>query len=282
MPSHFQGIKFSVLISVYDQERPAYFDAALSSIENQTLLPSEIIIVKDGPLTSELDSVITQYRSQSEIQYKIINIKGRVGLGKALNVGIKYCSHEWIARMDTDDIAMPERFEKQIRYISSNPKVSVLGGWICEFVSDPWRCDMERRVPTRHRKIYSFAKYRNPINHMTVIFRKSAVTSVGGYLPLGGFEDYYLWVRMLQYRFMFANIDEVLVRARVGNDMISRRRGWRYLKHEWLFLKSANKEGFLSRYEMYRNMAMRTIPRIIPSSLLQKIYDRLRKVDRKN
>lgn len=273
-------MKFSVLISVYSKEKPEYLEESLLSVENQTLMPSEIVLIKDGTLTPELDEVITQCRENAEIPYKIVNIVHNIGLGRALNHGIKYCSYEWIARMDSDDIAVSDRFERQIEYIKTHPKVSVLGGSICEFEFDAWKCSQERTPPTKQRNILAFAKYRNPINHMTVMFNKEHALISGGYLPLSGFEDYYLWIRMLQNRYVFANLDTVLVKVRAGNEMLKRRKGWSYIKNEWLFEESARREGFLTRYEMYRNLFIRTIARIMPTFLLKKVYNLLRKKKR--
>jgi len=270
-------MNFSVLISVYDQENPAYLELALLSVENQTLMPSEIVVVKDGSLTPELDSVIIRCRQNSDVPYRVVNIVHNLGLGRALNHGIEYCSHAWIARMDSDDIAVSDRFEKQVNYLEKHPDISVLGGSICEFDQDVWICEQERKTPMRHQEILAYCKYRNPINHMTVMFKKEDAISVGGYLPLDGFEDYYLWIRMLQHRLLFANLEDILVKVRIGNDMISRRRGWRYIKNEWLFEESARREGFLTRYEMQRNIFLRTLARIMPSFMLKKVYKKLRK-----
>lgn len=270
-------MKFSVLISVYNKEEPNFLEQSLLSVENQTLMPNEIVLIKDGTLTPELDAVISQCRERSEIPYKIVNIVHNIGLGRALNHGIQYCSHEWIARMDSDDIAVSDRFEKQIDYIKTHPKVSVIGGAICEFEYDVWKCSAERIPPIHHRNILAFAKYRNPINHMTVMFNKEHALMAGGYLPLNGFEDYYLWIRMLQSRYVFANLETVLVKVRAGDSMLQRRKGWAYIKNEWLFEESARREGFLSRYEMYRNLLIRTITRIMPTFLLKRVYNLLRK-----
>jgi glycosyltransferase involved in cell wall biosynthesis len=270
-------MNFSALISVYAKEDPSYLELSLSSLENQTLMPSEIVIVKDGSLTPELDLVISDCRKESDIPYKIVNIVHNIGLGRALNHGIKYCSYEWIARMDSDDIAVSDRFEKQIEYLEKYKNVSVLGGSICEFDRDFWECTKERKTPQRHKDILRYSKYRNPINHMTVMFKKEDALSVGGYLPLEGFEDYYLWIRMLQYRFVFANLDDVLVKVRAGDSMLKRRRGWRYMRNEWLFEKSARREGFLTRYEMYRNIFIRTVARLMPSFILKRVYRSLRR-----
>lgn len=271
------NIKFSVLISVYHKENALFLEEALTSIEEQTLSADEIVLVRDGPLTSELDSVIMKYTKDSKIPCKVLALERNLGLGEALNEGLKHCSYDWIARMDTDDISMPERFRKQIIALEENPDIDVLGSWISEFYLDPKNHTGERRPPLDHLSIVQYAKYRNPINHMTAIFRKDAVETVGGYQTMNGFEDYYLWIRMLQKGYIFKNLDEVLVKARAGNEMILRRQGWGYVKNEWNFLNSVWRLGFLSTYEYIRNVFFRSTLRILPVFVLKRMYNVLRK-----
>ena len=270
-------MKFSVLISIYHKEKALFLEEALYSIENQILSANEIILIKDGFLTSELDNVIADHKEHSKIPYKIIELKENVGLGKALNVGLDHCSYEWIARMDSDDIALPDRFEKQFSYLAKNFDTDIFGGWICEFDDDPDICIKKRQVPATHEDIIKFAKYRNPINHMTVIFRKDAVQEVGGYQPMNGFEDYYLWMRMIQKGKHFANLPEVLVKARTGRDMIERRQGWKYAKDELTLGRAAYQIEFWSKIDIIRNFFMRFLPRLLPVVIVEKLYNLLRK-----
>ncbi len=268
---------FSVLLSVYKEENPTFFDQALASIENQALPANEIVLVKDGPLTQALEEVISGHTENSKTSYKVIELEENNGLGRALNRGMAHCSFEWIARMDTDDIALPDRFEKQISYLEEHPHVDVLGGWICEFSNNPKHCTKERRPPCTNNEIIKYAKYRNPINHMTVVFRKSAVMEVEGYLPMSGFEDYYLWMRMLLRGKKFANLDEVLVKARAGNEMIRRRQGWGYAKDEWELEKAALHIKFWSGFDLFKNLFLRILPRLLPVVVVEKLYNILRK-----
>lgn len=270
-------MKFSVLISVYHRENPAYLDKALQSILGQSLSPSEIILVKDGSLTPALDKVIINHQKAYDDLYKIIVLKRNLGLGKALNEGLKHCSYDWVARMDSDDIALPDRFEKQIAYLEKHSNVDILGSWICEFNVDPCICIKQRKVPSTHEQIVAFAKYRNPLNHMTVVFRKKAVLDAGGYMPMNGFEDYFLWMRMLMNGKKFANLPEVLVKARTGKGMISRRQGLGYAKDEWGLERAAYKLGFWSTLDLARNLFTRVLPRLLPVAIVEKLYNLLRK-----
>jgi len=270
-------MNFSVLISVYYKEDPTFLEDALNSIEQQTLTPNEIVLVKDGPLTPALEHVITSHVEQAVVAYKIVSLTKNVGLGKALNIGITACTFKWVARMDSDDISHTDRFEKQIHYLTNNPSIDILGTWICEFDTDIRHCESLRKTPATHQEILKYAKYSNPINHMSVIFKKSAVVKAGSYKPMQGFEDYYLWIRLLQQGSRFANLDEILVNVRRGEEMLQRRRGWVYIQNEWRFAHTAKKLQFLNYFEFYRNIILRISPRILPSFILKKLYNAVRK-----
>lgn len=269
-------LQFSVLISVYAKENPRYFDLALKSIwQNQTLKPDEIIIVKDGPIPGDLESIL---KNQSEnIPIKIVSLSINMGLGYALSIGVEECSHNIIARMDSDDICAPDRFQKQLEYLKAHPEISLLSSNIAEFDEDPSLVRGVRKVPCKHIEILSFAKRRNPMNHMAVIFRKSAVIDAGNYQPFRGYEDYFLWVRMLHKGYIAANLNENLVFARVGNNMIARRQGIKFFKEELRLQKEFRNLGFIDLWGWSQNILFRAIPRLLPVFVLNLIYKTLRK-----
>lgn len=271
-------MKFSVLLSVYKKENAYFLDDALTSIEQQSKKPAQIVLVKDGPLTDALNEVIRRHIEEYGIVYHVIALPKNVGLGEALSIGLEHCTYEWVARMDTDDIALADRFEKQFSYLEAYPDTDILGGWICEFDSDADQCDRERRVPSSHDEIVHFSKYRNPLNHMTVVFRKKAVLDAGGYKAMNGFEDYYLWMRMLQSGKHFSNLPQILVKARTGRNMIARRQGWHYAKSEWMLEKAAYQIGFWSVSDLARNMFTRVLPRLLPVFIVERLYNLLRKL----
>ena len=157
---------FSVLLSVYYKENPIYLQAALDSIwTQQTVAPNEIVLVKDGPLTVDLDRVIDEFGKNAPVT--IIPLKKNVGLGQALNKGLKYCSNDIVARMDTDDIAFPARFEKQIKFLNDNHDVDIVGSWLDEFEGDPNNLISRRKVPEEMNEIKEFLKKRNPLMFQT-------------------------------------------------------------------------------------------------------------------
>ena len=212
-------MNFSVLMSIYKKEKPEYFSLCMKSLFEQSIIPTEIVIVKDGPLTEELDNIIDEYINKYPNILKTVPLEINQGLGKALAIGVENCSHELIARMDTDDICAPDRFEIQLKEFEKNTDLDILGSCIIEFESTPNNVLSERNVPLEHNDIYNFARKRNPFNHMTVMYKKSKVLEAGNYQPPNGFEDYYLWARMLVNGCKAKNISKPLVYARTGLDM---------------------------------------------------------------
>lgn len=264
-------MKFSVLLSVYKKESPLFLEDSLSSICSQTLCPNEVVLVRDGPLTSELDEVIRKYMDL--IDLKIISLECNSGLGIALNKGLEYCSYEIVARMDTDDIAMSDRFEKQIAILKQYPNVDVVGTWVDEFVGRSIDNVVSvRRLPEYSNDIYTFAKRRNPINHPTVMFKKKAVLAVGGYQDFPLFEDYYLWIRMLVNGYNFYNIPQSLLYFRTSSDVYKRRGGWGYAINEYRLRRKMLCLKLISNSEFWKEMPLRFFIRIIPSFLRRYVY----------
>ena len=188
-------------------------------------------MVKDGILTKELEEVISAEKNKfnkNNIDFVCVQLEKNMGLGIALQKGLEKCKYDYVARMDADDIAEDTRFEYQLKYMNEHKDISVLGGYIDEF-SVEGEVIRTKMMPLTYKDLYKYGKYRNPLNHMTVFFRKKDVLDVGGYKPLKGLEDYYLWCRMLSNGYKIANIDKVLVHARLGN-FENRRGGFDYFK----------------------------------------------------
>lgn len=263
---------FSVLISVYKNEKAEYLQQSLNSIINQTLPPAEIVLVKDGTLTEELDKCVEFYQSTYYGLFKILDFKQNRGLGMALHDGLLACSCEYIARMDSDDIARPNRFEKQMNYLLDNSKIALLGSWIKEFSINPGQPDSFTILPCTDAEIRKYAKHRNPFRHMTVIFKKDAVLVSGNYRDFLGFEDYDLWIRVLQHGYKAANLPEYLVDVRADKNMFKRRGGWQYLKQDFRFQKFLLRSRFINFFEFFTNVIIRSLVRIVPNSLRCYIY----------
>jgi glycosyltransferase involved in cell wall biosynthesis len=268
-------MNFSVLLSVYFKENAQYLDQALQSLVNQSMLPTEIVVVKDGPLTAPLDQVIDKFSSEFSGLFKIVTLSTNQGLGLALNEGLKCCSNEWVARMDSDDICVPDRFEKQIHYIIQNPAITMLGGIIEEFSNQPGDISREKKVPIDYLQIKAFSKKRNPFNHPTVMFKKSTILSLGGYAHMLYFEDYYLWLKVINSGYIVSNLDTVLLHFRVGNDMIGRRHGLAYANYEINFVRNGIKSNYFTFTEGLIFIVSRLPFRLLPKSVLSAIYKKL-------
>jgi len=268
-------MKFSVLLSVYAKEKAEYLDRALFSIwDEQSLKPDEIVLVKDGPLTDCLNEIINKWEGILKERFKVIPLESNVGLGAALNEGLKHCSYELVARMDADDISLPQRFEKQISYFKINDHLEIMGSWISEFKSDDSIIYAYRKTPLKGIELYEYAKKRNPLNHMTVMFKKKSVVSVGSYKTFLGFEDYHLWIRMLMAGYKMENISDYLVNARAGDEMIVKRTGIKYLLNEYKFQIELLKLGFINHYEFLSNLFIRSTVRLLPRDLSLYIYSK--------
>lgn len=262
-------MKFSVLMSVYKNEKTENFVQAMESILNQTLLPDEIILFRDGPVDKELQEKIDQYiyGGFSNI-FSYYPLKENQGLGNVLRMGVIKAKYEFIARMDTDDIAVPTRFEKQMAYMKAHPEVSVCGGQIYEFIGNKNNVVGKREVPLMHEDIAGFMSKRNPFSHMTVMFKKQDVLASGNYLEIHLVEDYYLWCRMLVRGYRFANLPDILVYARTDENMYQRRGGYKYFL-SWKTIeeyKLANKIS--SKRDYYQTLIMRfTVQVLIPNKI---------------
>ena len=245
---------------------------SICSILNQTLPANEIVIVKDGPLNEELEQVLDFFSKQNK-NLKIVSLPQNQGLGKALNEGLKHCSYDIIARMDTDDIAKPERFEKQIKIFQDNPNIDVCSSWIEEFENSSNNILSIKKLPEFHEEIIKYAKHRCPINHPAVMYKKDAGLNVNGY---SGFpEDYCLWIKMLMNGAQFYNIQESLLYFRFSKDVIKRRGGWGYAKADIQSQFSFYKMKFISIPTLLYNIIIRVSVRLIPSNLRSYTYRNL-------
>lgn len=222
--------KFSVSMCVYGGDNPEWFVTAVNSILNQTRKPDEVVLVVDGPVPQELDDIIKKF-SENPI-FNIIRLEVNKGHGEARRTGLGNCANELVALMDADDISAPDRFEKQLALFEKNPILTIAGGSITEFVGNPENIVGIRTAETEDSAIKTDMKKRCPMNQMTVMFRKSDVEKVGGYVDWYCDEDYYLWLRLYLAGAKFANLPDHLVNVRVGKEMYQRRGGKKYFLSE--------------------------------------------------
>ena len=263
-------VEFSLLLCTYKNDKPEHLKECLDSIIAGTVLPSEMVIVKDGPLSAELDDVINSTHFPFEVN--IVALPNHQTLGIARREGVMAAKHEWIALMDSDDIMVPDRFEKQLAEIVKNPKVDIIGGQIAEFSKVQSQIHALRLVPIHHEEILAFAKERNPFNAMTVMFKKDFALKSGNFRYFPGFEDYDLWVRMIKNGAVCINHEDILVYARTGHGMYSRRRGVSYIKNEWRMQRQLRALDLISRWRFLVNHVTRIPARLLPIRALEIVY----------
>lgn len=259
--------KYSVLMSLYKKERPEYLRVALDSMLNQTVAPDEIVLVEDGTLTPELYSVLNDYPMLIRVKNKT-----NLGLGLALNVGLKACKNELVARMDTDDIAKADRCEKQLKEFEKNPELSLLGSSVDEFYTTPNEVVSRRVVPTTHKDIYEFAKRRSAFNHPTVMYKRSKVLELGGYGDLRRNQDVDLFGRMLYSGLISANIKESLLYFRSNDDLAKRRKSWENTKSYIDTIRKFWKMGYSSLSDYLIVGIAQTVMFIMPVKVQHWVY----------
>ncbi len=261
--------KFSVLMSVYKRDNPAWVRQAIESIFNQTVKPSEVVLVCDGPLTKELETVLADYKDKLVLH----RLAKNCGLGEALRQGVLKCSNELIARMDSDDISLPDRFEKQLAYFKEQPNIAILGGYIQEIDGKTLKNIAIRKVPLTDKEIKRYIKTRSPFNHMTVMYKKSAVLDAGNYQPFHLMEDYYLWARMAAKGYEMANLPDILLNARVDTAMYGRRGGLKYFKSNYAMSKKLRELGLISLPTFLFNTCVRFCVQVLmPNSIRGYFY----------
>lgn len=260
---------FSVLMSTYHGEQPEYLARCLESLAVQTRPADEIVLVKDGPLTDGLEAVLARF---AHLPLHTVLHEGEGQLGGALALGLEAASNPVVARMDTDDIALPDRFEGQLAAFQTEGAV-LLGGAIDEFDADPAR-PIARRTPPEAPSSWQI-QMRNPLNHMTVMMDRQAALEAGNYRPLIGFEDWYLWLRMARAGGRIANLPRVLVQARTNTSFIARRSGAAYRARERAALARFRAEGLISWPAYAAGRFTRGVLRALPKDALSGVYAKL-------
>lgn len=265
-------MNYSVLMSVYYREKPEYLRQSMYSILNQSVPTDDFVLVCDGPLTEELDAAIESIQKEYLDKLRVVRLEKNVGLGNALNAGIKFCKNDIVARMDSDDIARPDRCECQLAVFEQHPEIGMVSGIVEEFSNDPTVVDVRRIPPEKHEDILLFAKQRNPFNHPCIMYRKSAVEAAGGYQDFYLLEDYYLWIRMLQNGTKGYNLQIPLLWMRAGSDLYKRRAGLKYAKSQCKLFNLMRKSHFISLGSCMKSCIIRTCSACAPAQIRELLF----------
>ena len=265
-------INYSVLIPVYCKEKAKNFDLALKSVFDQTYKSNDVVIVCDGPLTPDLDLVIEKYSRHDALS--VIRLDSNRGLGVALNIGLEQCKNEIVMRADSDDYSLPKRAEIEMSYLI-NYNLDLVGSNIYEFVDSFEELKSSREVPYSRKDIKKFCKTRNPFNHPSVMFKKSVIQSVGGYVEFPYFEDYYLWARIIsKQEYTYGNMNNVLVYMRIGDadDQLKRRFSKQAIKSSYDMIKKLKELKIVNCFEFNFIIILRKIFNSMPFALKKCIY----------
>ena len=265
---------YSVLLSVYKSEKPEWLSVALDSMFAQTIQPSEVVLVEDGPLTDALYSTINSYKEKYPAIFKTLPLPQNVGLGLALHQGVEACSNEYIARMDTDDYSVPTRIEEEFNTMFEK-NVDMVGCIIDEFIGTPDNVVSHRMLPETHEQIYNFAKKRTPIAHPSVLFKRSQVLECGNYEDCYLAEDFAIFVNLLRLGAKGYNIQRPLVYMRVSEDFYKRRGGWKYLKAMLAFNKKLLNIGWFRYRDFFIRSTMNCTVCLMPNTVRNFVYKKL-------
>jgi GT2 family glycosyltransferase len=265
---------FTLLVSTYGRDDPGYLrDAVLSSTTSQTRPPDEVVLVQDGPVPGELAATIARLVAELPMPVVHLELPANVGLGPALDAGLAASSHEVVARMDADDVSVPERFERQVAVIEAG--ADIVGSGLLEFGDSVEDIVGRRTPPTEPDEIRRVIRFRDPFNHPTVVYRRSAVLAAGGYTDMALLEDYLLFTRMVEAGARPANLAEPLVYYRVGAGAYARRGGFALLRSELRLQRRFRELGITSRAEYLRNVVVRGSYRLVPEDVRKVAYRRL-------
>lgn len=268
--------QFSLLLPVYNGDSAQFLLRAFtSSVREQTVKPSEVVLVQDGPVSAAIVSAIAELDRSSPVPVKIVILPENRGLAEALTAGLAECSYDVVARMDADDVSEPHRFAVQLSLVASG--YELVGSGLHEFheTASGEHLGMRRTPPTEPAEILRYARFHDPFNHPTVVYTKAAVQRAGGYQPLGMMEDYWLFARMLASGVRAVNSPEALVRYRVSSGAYKRRGGIRLLKSEWMLQRAFRRSGFTTAPQFVRNLVVRGGYRLVPESVRRRAYRKI-------
>ncbi|MGH1285832.1 glycosyltransferase [Bacillus toyonensis] len=265
-------MNYSVLMTVYKNDNPSYLKKSMLSILNQSILTNDFIVVKDGPITEELQNVIDLMDEEFPSIIKQVDLKVNVGLGLALNEGLKVCKNDIVARMDADDISLSTRCELQLQEFEKDIELDIVGCDVDEFMGDEDNIICTRSVPGTNEDIYRYAKQRDPFNHPTVMYKKKKILALGGYKDLRKNQDTDLWLRMLMSGCKGKNINQSLLLFRFEDETYKRRKNWLNTKSLINIRYHAFREGFSGFGDFSKICIMQILIYVMPIKFQRWIY----------
>ena len=266
----FMEQKFSVLLNIYAKDRPAWIKQALDSVLTNTVRPTEVVIMVDGPVDENIQTILNEVAKDKTI--RILSHPVNIGRGAALAYAVPKCNYELIALMDADDVSRKDRFEKQLAAFAANPNLSVCGGQIQEVDAESFTPLSKRQVPLTHAEICKYLKTRMPFNNVTVMFKKTSVLNAGNYEPFGTLEDYYMWARVIAKGSSTQNIPDILADVRVNPNMYNRRSGWRYFRTNKMLFDKMKELGLLNFKDYYYTLLVRFVVQVLMPNWCRSLF----------
>ena len=267
--------EYSVLMSVYYKENAKWFEESIQSMFMQTIQPKEFVLVEDGKLTEELENVVKKYKKKYPKTMKVVKLDANVGLGPALQRGVKECSCEYIARMDSDDYSVPNRIEKEFEIFEKDSTIGMVGSNVSEFIDNIQNVICNVVLPEKDEDIIKFSKKRNPFRHPSIMFKKSEVIKAGNYREYYLCEDYDMWLRMIRNNCKCYNIQDNLVYMRISDDFYKRRGGIKYLKSINKFKKEQMTLGYFTKMEYLKSIIPNAIVCLMPNFMRDFVYRKM-------
>lgn len=267
--------EYSVLMSVYYKENAKWFEESIQSMFMQTIQPKEFVLVEDGKLTEELENVVKKYKKKYPKTMKVVKLDANVGLGPALQRGVKECSCEYIARMDSDDYSVPNRIEKEFEIFEKDSTIGMVGSNVSEFIDNIQNVICNVVLPEKDEDIIKFSKKRNPFRHPSIMFKKSEVIKAGNYREYYLCEDYDMWLRMIRNNCKCYNIQDNLVYMRISDDFYKRRGGIKYLKSINKFKKEQMTLGYFTKMEYLKGIIPHAIVCLMPNFMRDFVYRKM-------
>ena len=262
---------FSVLMAIYRNTNADFFEQALHSVwTSQILKPSEIVVVCDGPISKAVENILLQWEARLIEKMVVVKLSVNSGLSVALNKGLECCSYDLVARMDDDDISLPSRFLYQYTFMELHQDIAVLGAQVEERSEDLSKVLSSKILPLTNEQIIKFSKWRCPVNHPTVFFRKHIVQKIGGYPNIYP-EDYPLWGKMIVQKYKFQNLPDKLVLMRQELAAIQRR-GIKFFLGEVKVLKFLYSIGHISSNQFVLAVVARLFLRLAPKIMKITLY----------
>ncbi len=262
--------KFSVLLNIYAKDKPVWIKQALDSVLSNTISPTEVVIMVDGPVDKGIQAVLDEAVKNKTV--RILSHPVNIGRGAALGYAVPKCNCELIALMDADDVSRKDRFEKQLAAFVANPKLAVCGGQIQEVNATTFEPLAKRSVPLTHDEIKHYLKTRMPFNNQTIMFKKSAVLDSGNFKAFGLVEDYYMWVRVIAKGYKTGNVADIVVDMRVDPALYSRRGGWNYFHMNKMLFDEMKKLGLLNSKDYYYTLSVRFVVQVLMPNWLRSMF----------